>query len=560
MVGKNLVGRVISLLLLLAPVFTEAGTIIYPSGAPGGLIVWGDAYYRKASDIDPGTIHCFLENRSNASVEVIDVLLDGQSLRNAQGDSIYWYHIAPNPVPPSTPADIMIKLVSALSKPVKVEVITDKSPFPVARLVEPEPLKLQLSYVAFSDDYRKAYVYARNDTDVSLRISRVKAFPVTISEINFVAGPLILPSQKACLVVRFSEQVKSGQYILFQLSTDQGIQATHLVKAYTYFPIQAFGEDHRGPLSFDAVNLDMHYPATEADFEKTKKEPWFRAYHLIDDPACRDAAPGKKLGSTALEVIRRKHVCWQKDPVHPTIIYICQFERPLNYFVYGELTDLIAIDPYPIVLDHESPFRNAHWVSLAKKACEPRPLYTIPEAFHILGNEYSRYPTPEELRLTVYLQIAYGSKGIWYYTKDAGAGGYEANPLLEAEIGKVNAELRKLRPYLKIAEPMRLGEVDSGKVAIHTLLAGDKGMVVILINNQCVSLPFAFEFENEQPFTFEPQKNINVQLTLPPALDVGSILAIDGDKEHSVPFAKRDDIVTFSLPHLSITKQLLIIP
>jgi len=546
------------LVLLSVPAWTEGGTITYPSGAPGGLIVWGDAYYRKASDIDPGTIHLFLENKSNASVEVIDVLLDGQSLHNAQGKSIYWYHIVPNPIPASTPADIMIKLISPLSKPVKVEVITDKSPFPVARIVEPEPLNLHVSYVAFSDDYQKAYVYVRNDTDVSLRISQVRAFPVTISEISFVVGPLILPGQKACLVVRFSEQVKRAQYILLRVDTEQSIRATHLVRAYTYFPIQAFGQDHRATLSFDAVNFDMHYPPTEADFAKTIKEPWFRAYHLVDDPACRDAAPGKKLGSTALEVIKRQQICWQKDPLHPTIIYICQFERPLNYFIYGELTDLIAIDPYPIVLDHESPFRNAHWVSFAKKACEPRPLYTIPEAFHILGNEYSRYPTPEELRLTVYLQIAYGSKGIWYYTKNAGAGGYEANPLLEAEIGKVNAELRKLRPYLKIGEPAGLGKANSPNVAVHTILAGDEGIVVLVINNQCVSLPFAFE--SEQPFTFEPQKNINVQLTLPPALAVGSILAIDGDEEHSVPFAKRDDIVTFSLPHLSTTKQLLIIP
>jgi len=549
--------RVILFLVLLSvPASTEGGTIIYPSGASGGLIVWSEAYYRKASDIDPGTIHFFLENRSNASVEVIDVLLDGESLRNAQGEAIYWYHITPNPVPPTTAADIMVKLVSPLSNPVKVEVLTDKSPLPVARTVEPEPLKLHASYVAFSDDYRKAYVYVRNDTDVTLRITRARAFPMTISETSYIGGPILSPGEKACLCLHFSEQVQRGQYILCQVSTEQGIQATHLVRAYTYFPIQAFGPDHRSVLAFDAVNFDMDYPPTEEGFETGQKEPWFRAYHLVDDPACKDAAPGKKLGSTALEVIRRQRICWQRDPLRATLIYICQFERPLNYFVYGELTDLIAIDPYPIVLDHESPFRNAHWVSLAKRACEPRPLYTIPEAFHILGNEYTRYPTPEELRLTVYLQIASGSKGIWYYTKNAGAGGYEANRPLEEEIGRINAELRKLRPYLKISDPMSLGEADSANVAVHTLLAGDKGMVVIVINKQCVSHPY----EKQQPFIFQPQKNINLRLRLPASLDVTSIIEVDGDEERPVAFTKQHDIVVLSLPHLSITKQLLLVP
>lgn len=134
---------------------------------------------------------------------------------------------------------------------------------------------------------------------------------------------------------------------------------------------------------------------------------------------------------------------------------------------------------------------DGEYVKIAKKACSPKPVVAIPEAFRYISSKFpkgcKRYPTPEEERLIVYSEIAGGAKGLWYFIS-SGNDGYKNNPELESEIKKINKEIQNLKEYLAIGEPMDIAKTDSQSVKADAIFCGDKGIVIILRNGDYKTL------------------------------------------------------------------------
>jgi hypothetical protein len=519
----------------------------------------------RPSGLDPGTVHVYLNNWRDEPLGVEKIRLNGLAT-DEYPDLFYWSQVVPNPIPPGMVADLMIKLKWPVADPLIVDVAyttTARVSGPFANRV-PE---VKITYVAFCDDPKKFYVYCKNTSQKEFSIYGAEVLPQahSVDRVEYIPSSRLKPNELCCMVVHLREPLRQGQFLWCAVKTAENyIAGCAVTRAYTHFPIQAFGNDHRPELFFDADNFDMPYPRLEQDWKNALGQPWYKAYHVLDDPVCADAAPGKTLGFTAHEVIRRAQTCRNRDPRHPTIIYMCEFMKPASYFVYGELTDLVAIDPYPIVREGASLWRNADYVRLARLATEPRPLYTIPEAFMFHEGPYvsERYPTPEEERLTVYVQLAYGSKGIWYYVRNPETG-YEASPALQEEIAGINSELQVLRPYLSISEPVDWATSETPDTEAHALLCADRGLVLIAINSSFESWPRHRENPHkpgEKPFTYDPAHEVIISVQLPGSVKVNHVQSLERGHLSDMPFSRTDGGLTIRLPRLELATPVVLTP
>lgn len=177
-------------------------------------------------------------------------------------------------------------------------------------------------------------------------------------------------------------------------------------------------------------------------------------------------------------------------------------------------------------------------------------MWTIPEAFTYRG---TRFPTPEEERIIVWSEIGEGSKGIWYYVSSPKAG-YPASPPLEVEIGRINRELQALKEYIVISEPVSLVQGDTEKVTAYTLLCGDKGILLIMMNNDHKSY---FE-EGKEPFEYTSKRNLETIVKIPDWLKVTGVIEIKYPEEKQVKYSQEKNTLIIPIDRLDITKQFLI--
>jgi hypothetical protein len=124
----------------------------------------------------------------------------------------------------------------------------------------------------------------------------------------------------------------------------------------------------------------------------------------------------------------------------------------LRRFIATVKPDLISYDHYHLLEsgDTKQYFLNLALISQVAKEAK-LPFMNIIQAGKFLKDW--RLPTTKEIRFQVYTTLAYGGKGISYFTywgSEAEGGLYRdgKQSLLAKEVGKINAEIRKLSPTL----------------------------------------------------------------------------------------------------------------
>ncbi len=428
-------------LVVLAALYALLWVISSQADAAASLAV-DYAYLRSAAlEYDCGTLHVYLKNPGETEVGVEQVWVNDVLMEELPNDLAVWYQVLPNPVPPHKVADLMVRLTDSAAPPFSVKMKTSDGRTIIAAIditIPPPPLKI--TYIGFSDEFDRVYVYLENTEDRSLSVDRVYLDTEDITSLTTIPWRTLSAHSKDCIIVNLETPLTQGEYVSIKVTTKQGPMAQAVVRAVSFFPITSWDGDTRAELYFDPVPLRIEYPADPAQFEETRKLDANRAYYLFGDPSCTDKGNKAVLGTSAMEIIRYLHTCYEHDPLHPGFTHICEYRKKHAYFVYGEVWDLVFINPYQLVFYGKSPREDRYFARLGKKGCEPRPLMVIPEAFnHKAKISGSRFPTPEEERLIVYYEIAEGAKGVNYFIKHfQDDNGYDANPELEAEIGRIN--------------------------------------------------------------------------------------------------------------------------
>jgi hypothetical protein len=523
--------------------------LLFPAFFCSSATVTG-AYFRKVHQLDRGTIHIFFQNTSSRPVEVKKVFYNGIEIDTIPNDFCIWHQTVPPVIEPGEFANLKIKQRWDTNKLIRISALLSSGET-IDTVIEPAPPDLKFSFIGFSKDYKQVYLYLENTGREPTKIKEVFCQDGEITKYCYIPEDTVMPSSKALIIYTPDNDLRHGSYLSFRVITEKGLAVQSISRVYSHFPIAAWGTDLRTELGFDPENFEMRYPKNKEAFQKYKDELHFKAYQLLEDPVCRDGKGGQLLGTSAREIIEQAKVCYEFDPNHPTLIHICEYQKPDCYFVYGEVTDIGVVNPYEIIFYRNPPEKNAYFTALGKLASEPRPLWTIPEAFTYRG---TRFPTPEEERIIVWSEIGEGSKGIWYYVSSPKAG-YPASPPLEVEIGRINRELQALKEYIVISEPVSLVQVDTEKVTAYTLLCGDKGILLIMVNNDHTSY---FE-EDKKPFTYQPKENFNAEVKIPQWLKVKGIMEIKADETiENVKYQTEREKLIIPIDRLDVTKQFLI--
>ena len=174
--------------------------------------------------------------------------------------------------------------------------------------------------------------------------------------------------------------------------------------------------------------------------------------------------------------------------------------------------------------------------------CEPRPLQTLVVTSKNPPYFINRYPTPEEVRLMCYYSISRGAKGIFYRDRPQ-------SPQLRNAIRNINEELQILKPYLRIGEPVTLAESSQPRVEANTILAGDKGIILILINHDNTGF--------DEPFTYTPKSNFTVTIHIPDGLDIKEIYDV-GNNLKKLEYKVQGKEIIIPIKRLDLTKQIIL--
>ncbi len=105
-----------------------------------------------------------------------------------------------------------------------------------------------------------------------------------------------------------------------------------------------------------------------------------------------------------------------------------------------------------------------------------------------------------------------------------------------------------------ISEPFKLAKVDKEKITPYTLLCGDKGIILVLINNEHKSY-----FEKLPYFQYKPKEDIKVEMKIPEWIRVRRIKEIKYPEEKEIKkYRINKNILTLLIKKLQITKQYII--
>ncbi len=410
------------------------------------------AYLRKQHPtLDKGTVHLFLKNTSKIQSRIVTVRINDEEVSAIPNERFVWKQVLPNPVEPGKTMDVMVKLAESPKKLIKVEV-SDEEGNLYSRVIQPIPVPLSVTHIAFYDDYSKIRVWVENRSEESVSMDSLCLDTTKLLE--FSPPCVLTPQVKKFFDVSLSTPLRQGEYVSVKLLHDSEVLSEALIRVFSYFPISSWDGDTRQEFGFDPEFFLMNAPKENEKFESLKKEPPFKIYHLYDDPACEDERKKLPLGGHAEKIMKIADRCRAHDPVHLTTLYLCEYQKPLNYFVYGELADVMMVTPYEVAYYGNPPEKDGEVFRLAKLASEPRLCYAIVEAFRDNNPKRSvhRFPTPEEEIKIVESLLQNGAKGLIYFNRKHEGGGYDDNPPLLETLGKINREVQKKKSQILLAD------------------------------------------------------------------------------------------------------------
>jgi len=520
----------------------------------GEKIVIEHAYFRKLSEFDNGTIHLFLNNRGEKPVTVTKVFLDWIAFPPSEGlgsaftvkaeqatdetdDSrVVWYRVIPNPVPPGCISDVMVKCASP-DVGLSPTITTPEAPRSIgvetndgqmySRVIQPVNNPLRITYVGFSEDFSFVYIYLENSGKETLRVNGLFLDSRDVTRYSSKPWEFLPQGQKRCIVVKLDKPLRQGEYIAVKAVAEENIASEAVVRVFSFFPINFIESGDIGAnLFIDQERFDIPYPGDEASASVWKSEAGEtkKAYFLLGCPAHAHGTPS----DAAIKIFKRTDICRNADPFHPAYIHICRSAFEKNFFVFGETADIIFTNPHQYLASSDKLLEKkehpTQWITaIAKKGCEPRPLYTVT----VVGKDSpyftSRFPSPEEERLLVYYEISRGAKGILYR-----AWGWP-NPgppkkELGMEVKKISGELQVLKRFLKVGEPVALAEASEKMVEAITILSGNKAIVLILINQDVVYLPE----RDKKPFSYKAKHDFTVTVHVPEWMNIKDVYEVGG--------------------------------
>lgn len=386
---------------------------------------------------------------------------------SAEEHQCVYARLSPPVLRPGQYGEIVAKLSEAPTNDAHLRCTVSAGSGIVSQTAPLEKSALWISYVAFSEDFRRAYVYAEN---LGTEPARVKLLKVGDGDRPDQATPVrsvVLPGHKGCLVGDLASPVSRGAFVHVVIVEDTGERKSevHVVtRAIRAFPVVM---EHGN--SEPRLAVDIQRPFTETMACPAHKH------------GSQEAASARFLDDYARRFSENPHQLIQ--------MAICRSSMPEAWFRFGTLPDAAAMNPClrPPSRYGENP---QSWFcpffcvgELAKKATEPgRYLAIIPTGPNTQeGSLLLKGLAPQEWRFLVYNAIASGAKGVIYRGQPG------RDRLNRDAFRQLNRELQQLRPLLSISEPIQGCTTEHSDYAIRSLLCGDQAILIMAFDRRYFS-------------------------------------------------------------------------
>ncbi len=218
------------------------------------------------------------------------------------------------------------------------------------------------------------------------------------------------------------------------------------------------------------------------------KHPSLFCYQILDEP------PANLFDNFHVANRILAHI----DPARPSFSCLCQEQELHRTSKMG--TQMIVFDRYPLWKGSkpgEYDFRVfIKLLDMLKENAKEIPYWMVVQTCAMDREKGLRYPTPEELRLMVYLSLAHNAKGIFFflhnsYTQEEkllGLVDIDLKPQpLYAETAKIAQELKELSSFLLEIQPVDSIVKYEGNFDVQMFKGKDNKRYVIIANLDVLS-------------------------------------------------------------------------
>lgn len=518
-----------------------------------------------------------------------------------------WYKIEPASIAPSETGEITVRLRRTPGL-VRLTVKTSDEPEDIAMVTSPQP---RVESISFSDGLDRAYLYFSR-SDRGHRITAVRVDGADVTGTSIIGEDSRLTT--APVVVSLRTALARGSYHCFEATYDDGKTAIAGIRAYAdemaYGVWGAkpgketemeIGRAHVADLGVHNINMQMEIIGSDA-VRAYMKSPEGRegmkalgikmivgepekawsgalAWYLADEPDTADFRVEKlpsqsRVGAIAQGLIEHAETLRQTDQSVPNMLNVDMTFKPDNWYVYGQLPDIFAADPY-----YQTRLAQAYWSkpgtipqyskatfvyavgAVCRSSCAPKPLHLMLNSTKLVRPDKEfRFATPEEKRIEAYYALAAGAKGLSYWwllpVAKGGSGSSgcmedtpEARTLWDA-IGLLGAEIRTAGSLITRSCPADIPVKASKWVWTRSLLAGTDTLVLLVVNDNYAC--------DRLGTVIQPVENAEASIGLPAWLSPRSVFEISYKGTGDVQHDQSEDGLGLNLGTLDVTRIVVI--
>lgn len=536
------------------------------------------------------------------------------------GDPI-WYQVRPDPIPPKGFAEVIVRLRKMPHEKILTIAVEASGEKAVnARLFAEKPAALALASVNFNKEINRMFLYVRRTDGLEFTIRSVEIDGKDVK----VANEKSLKSLHGFLPIEIPlpQAMDYGSFHYVAVTTTDTLSAAAVVRARDqFFALGMWGYRNNGNTLEGKVrdtctafhdhlfNTHMGMAGSHSGYlqsteglkmleemglrlmvrdptKSTVRNPQLYARFLLDEPDAHEYAvnslPGNlRVGSYAQGLVQLQRRWTEIDRRTLTLLNVDLTYKPENWLIYGQLPDILAVDPYYQMRLKDTTWKHPGWLA---QFCHPYYVYAIaeiarwasqPHPLHIILNSVSfreddrifRYGTPEEKRIEFYYALAAGAKGIsyWWFTpygKCRGCGASDsAARIMMREMAHLNAEARAVEPLLAVACPATMAgsKVDSFTSSVpawlmaRTLFAETHTAIIILVNRDHAS--------DRLGTLFQPIPKARVTFQKPPWMDDNNTLTalrLSRAGPETAQITIQDGYVTVPFENFQLTEMLIL--
>lgn len=494
-----------------------------------------------------GYIYLYVRNNGDAAITATEFLLNGHPCAQLREEeqSVIWWRLLPNPVPPGRVGEVTIRLRNPLTRPAQVTVRFDDGQT-VSQRVTPGPPAIRIETVGFDEQMRSPFLVVERLTEIPVKLTRVLLDGEDVTAAAKLLDPDFV-SGTCPITLKLAEPLEYGSYHVYGVRTAAGETVYCCVRTYDgWVPLASYGSDSYEEYARNGCNGHFNFGRhSRAALQEHARLHMRAAFHLnqgmppdyaiahpalmaylhIDEPDVADyrieSLPHRvRIGYHAQELVERQQHWRRLDPRTFSMITIDQTYKPANYYIYGPLADMTNADCYPLMWGDGMPMTRIREVAeTARCATGPRPLiFTFesgyPEPIDPEARRKRKLPRPmfpEEVRIEMLYAVGAGARGLSHFifcTEKSGDSifhGSNEYPEVWNEIGETYRALEHVAPLLALAHPTRLATSENEKIWVRTLICGPDALLLVVVND---------DYSSER-LNFRHRSLENVRITLP---------------------------------------------